>query len=182
MVQYQGIHGRLIALKIFSVSKISALRVALHFPSSYGPLYSFDGLPTFLSKFLYSTKSLLFSAFRIFSSCSFLVKSDSSLPFSRSNTFLIFPTSLSLIASSSTFTCSLIWIVYRLADVWSCRTSTLDILSFFTSPSSYLHHSAKKLFRLLSRVLAYLWLFSSSLRSSHFSLSWAIPSDISASS
>ena len=50
------------ALKTFSVRSISASRVALHLPYSSLPFYSLDGFPTFLSRFLYSAKSLLFSA------------------------------------------------------------------------------------------------------------------------
>lgn len=114
--EYQNL---LMALKIFSVRSISASNVALHLPFSSSPLSNFEGLPSFLSKFLYSTSSRLFSALRALISCSLLIKSDYNLLFSSLKTFLIWSTSLSLMASNSTLICSRIWTVYLLETVWS---------------------------------------------------------------
>ncbi len=135
---------------MFYVSKISAFNVALHFPSSSAPLSNLEGFPTLFYNFLYSANNLAIYSFLSLSWCYLLSKSASSLFFSNLKMFLICSTSLSLIASSSTLTCSLIWTVYLLEMLVSWRMLTLLTLSAFKSLSSSWHHYNKKLFRALS--------------------------------
>ena len=65
------------ALNTFSVKRIYASRVALHFPSSSALRSTFDDLPILASKALYCTNSLPSSSVLSRNSCSFLLRSAS---------------------------------------------------------------------------------------------------------
>lgn len=131
---------------MFWVNKISAWRVALHLPYYSAPLSNFDGFPTLFSSFLYSANNRANSSFFSRNWCSLFNKSLSSLFFYNLKMFRICSTSLSLIASSSTLTCSLIWTVYLREIFVSWRMFTLLTLSALRSLSSYWHQSTRKLF------------------------------------
>ena len=166
---------------MFYVKRISAFNVALHLPSSSAPLSNFDGLPTLFSSFLYSANSLAFSSFFSLNWCSLFSKSASSLFFSNLKMFLICSTSLSLIDSNYTRTCSLICTVSLLEMLVSCKMFTFDTRSDFKSLSSSWDHSCKKLFRAFNISLACFWLSRSCLirlflRSACASLSFISPS------
>lgn len=68
--------GRLMALNIFSVNRISASSVARHFPSSSALRSTFEDLPTLAPKVLYCTSNLPSSSFLSLSSCSRFANSD----------------------------------------------------------------------------------------------------------